>query len=62
MRFLLYSLLILLVPASASADDPTRPVVRAERLGAAEQPAIDGRLDEAAWQAAAPAADFMRSR
>ena len=52
------------VPAWAGQQPETNadsPVLKALRLGAEEEIAIDGLLDEAAWQRAEPAADFKQS-
>src|SRR6185369_15809617 len=44
-----------------SQDDPTaRRTVAATRLEIEESIVLDGRLDEAVWQRALPAADFIQ--
>jgi hypothetical protein len=52
------------VPAWAGQQPPPgegRPTLKAVRLETEERIAVDGRLDEAAWQRAAPAGDFRQS-
>ena len=44
----------------ATTESPPRPTVTAIRLAEGEAIALDGRLDEPAWQRAVPATDFKQ--
>jgi hypothetical protein len=58
-------LIVAVLPSSADAQlqesgTPARRTVPATRLEEAERMSVDGRLDEAVWERATPAADFIQ--
>ena len=53
-------LLIILIGVVESSAQPARPEVRAHRLADGEALVIDGAPDEAAWQKAVPATNFLQ--
>ena len=53
-------IVLLLSAATTAAAQPPRPEVRAYRLTEAESIVIDGAPDEAVWQKAVPATNFLQ--
>ena len=59
MAILLVSFILLLLAVEAEAQS-ARPEIRAYRLAEGESIVLDGAPDEAAWQKAVPATNFLQ--